>query len=64
MPDAVTFITRSLSGLKEFSYRPENQKHSTSTAIQQKRRAEAEAAAQKELNEEEEAEDEVMENIA
>lgn len=67
MPDAVTFITRSLPGLKDFSYRPENQKHGSSTAIQQARRAAAEAAAQKERKEEEldedEAADEVMENI-
>lgn len=66
MPDAVTFISKSLPLLKEFSYRPENQKHGSSTAIQQKRRAEAEAAAQKELTkelEEDEEADEVMLNI-
>lgn len=67
MPDAVAFITRSLPTLKEFAYRPENQKHGSSTAIQQKRRAEAEAAAQKEMSkelDEEEAADEMMQNIA
>lgn len=63
MPDAVASITRALPGLKEFNYRPENQKHGSSTAVQQQRRAAAEAAAQKELNDEEAA-NEVLDNLA